>query len=162
MTESPSTCAYIAGLCAHDWGLFHDVQANLAHLQTRLAAFGADAEVEDRVRGALSIIERAIETEPKPAAWRLRAKVGTLMPWRNTVEEQGLGHRSLRIEPNGPSRGQTEDCDYGIVWTTFRQPPRTTESGSTYLDPPARIGGYLPDQVDFGGRVRRLQPDPSM
>ena len=80
---------YIARLCAHDWGLFHDVQTNLAHLQTRLAAFGANAEVEGRVRGALGIIERAIEAEPKPAAWRLRAKVGTLMPWRNVVEEQG-------------------------------------------------------------------------
>ncbi len=81
--------AYIAGLCAHDWGLFHDVQTNLAHLQTRLAAFGADAEVDARVQGALNVIERAIEAEPKPAAWRLRAKVGTRVPWRNTVEEQG-------------------------------------------------------------------------
>ncbi len=80
--------AYLARLCAHDWGLFHDVRVNLAHLRSRLAAFGVDTEVESRVRQALTVIERAIETEPKPASWRLRARIGTRMPWRNTVEEQ--------------------------------------------------------------------------
>ena len=81
--------AYIARLCAQDWGLFHDVQVSLTRLRSRLAAFGADAEVEGRVRDALTVIESAIEKEPKPASWRLRARIGTRMPWRNTVEEQG-------------------------------------------------------------------------
>jgi hypothetical protein len=80
--------AYIARLCAHDWGLFHDVQLNVTLLRSRLAASGADSEIEDRVHDALSVIESAIETEPKAAAWRLRARIGTRMPWRNTVEEQ--------------------------------------------------------------------------
>jgi hypothetical protein len=80
--------AYIARLCSRDWGLFHDVRLSLAHLKSRLAAFGADADVEDRVRNALSVIDSAIETEPKAASWRLRARVGTRLPWRNTVEEQ--------------------------------------------------------------------------
>jgi hypothetical protein len=80
--------AYLARLCAHDWGLYHDVQLNVTLLRSRLAAFGAHPEIEDRVQDALSVIESAIEAEPKPASWRMRARIGTRMPWRNTVEEQ--------------------------------------------------------------------------
>lgn len=80
--------AYLARLCAHDWGLFHDVQANLARLQEDLATFAVDPGVESRVRYALTELGRALEAEPKPASWRLRAKIGTRVPWRNLVEEQ--------------------------------------------------------------------------
>jgi hypothetical protein len=80
---------YIAGLCARDWGLFHDVGFNLARLKARLSATGVDPKVEPRVREGIAALERAIEAEPKSRPWRLRAKIGTRLPWRNLVEEQG-------------------------------------------------------------------------
>jgi DNA-binding HxlR family transcriptional regulator len=57
-------------------------------LQEDLATFAVDPGVESRVRYALTELGRALEAEPKPASWRLRAKIGTRVPWRNLVEEQ--------------------------------------------------------------------------
>jgi hypothetical protein len=80
---------YIARLCARDWGLFHDVQSNLALLRRRLDAYDVEPGAGERVRAKLSRIEAALEAEPKSRAWRLRAKIGTRRPWHDTVEEQG-------------------------------------------------------------------------
>ena len=89
--ETPGTIEvpYIARLCAHDWGLFHDVTANLSLLGRRLGAYPLDPGVREGLLGKLSRLEEAIEAEPKSRAWRLRAKVGTHRPWHDTVEEQG-------------------------------------------------------------------------
>jgi hypothetical protein len=80
--------SYIARLCGENWGLYHDVVTNLANLQSRLGEYGVGPPVEDKVRAALARLEGAVEGEPKSTAWRLRAKVGTHLPWRNLVEEQ--------------------------------------------------------------------------
>jgi hypothetical protein len=80
---------YVARLCAHDWGLYHDVQLNLARLEERLDAYTLGSDARDRVRTSLARLRQAIEAEPKSRAWRLRAKVGTRRPWHDTVEEQG-------------------------------------------------------------------------
>jgi hypothetical protein len=79
---------YIARLCAHDWGLFHDVQSNLALLRHRLDAYDLHPGEQEQVRVKLSRLEEAIQAEPKSRAWRLRAKIGTRRPWHETVEEQ--------------------------------------------------------------------------
>jgi hypothetical protein len=79
---------YIAGLCARDWGLFHDVTSNLALLRGRLDAYDLDPGGREQVGAKLSRLEEAIEAEPKSRAWRLRAKIGTRRPWHNLVEEQ--------------------------------------------------------------------------
>ena len=80
--------AYVARLCARDWGLFHDVELNLARLRERLDAYALHPVELDRVRVRLSHLEEAITAQPKSRAWRLRAVVGTHRPWHNTVEEQ--------------------------------------------------------------------------
>jgi len=79
---------YIAQLCARDWGLFHDVELNLARLRERLDAYPLDPGKRDRVRTSLARLEEAIEAQPKSRTWRLRAKIGTRRPWHDTVEEQ--------------------------------------------------------------------------
>jgi hypothetical protein len=79
---------YVARLCARDWGLYHDVELNLARLEGRLGAYTLEPDVRDRVRKSLARLREAIEAEPKSRAWRLRAKVGTRLPWHDTVEEQ--------------------------------------------------------------------------
>ena len=96
---------YIARLCAHDWGLYHDVLNNLQRLQDRLGSYEVDAGVEGRVRVALTGLEQAIEAQPTSSAWRLRAKIGTRMAWRNVVEEQGADER----RGGGPGRDEGGD-----------------------------------------------------
>jgi len=79
---------YLAQLCARDWGLFHDVELNLARLGERLDAYALDPGEHDRVRTNLGCLEEAIRAQPKSRTWRLRARIGTRRPWHDTVEEQ--------------------------------------------------------------------------
>jgi hypothetical protein len=79
---------YVARLCAQDWGLFHDVQFNLARLRERLETYTLDPVERDQVRVKLLRLGEAITAQPKSRAWRLRAAIGTRRPWHNTVEEQ--------------------------------------------------------------------------
>ena len=79
---------YVARLCARDWGLFHDVESNLALLRARLEAYDLGPGERNRMRTKLRRLEEAIQAEPKSLAWRLRAKVGTRRSWHDTVEEQ--------------------------------------------------------------------------
>jgi hypothetical protein len=88
--DAPGTvnAAYLAGLCAHDWGLYYDVMRNLLHCTESLGAYELDAAAEDHVRAALERLTRSIEDAPKTRAWRWRAKIGTRRRWHDYVEEQ--------------------------------------------------------------------------
>jgi hypothetical protein len=79
---------YIAQVCAQDWGLFHDVELNLARLQERLGAYALEPGERDRVETRMVRLGGALEAQPKSRSWRLRAKIGEHRPWHNTVEEQ--------------------------------------------------------------------------
>ncbi len=80
----------VAELCAGDWGLWRTTTMNLDKVQ-RLAQdyeqleAGHKAEVTARVEAALA----RIESEPKPLAWRLRARVGDRVKWYKDVDEVG-------------------------------------------------------------------------
>ena len=81
--------AYIARLCAGEWGLYHDVLAGIGHTREVLAGRDdLDAGMAQRVAAALDRLEAAIEAEPKSTKWKLRAKVGTRKQWHDLVEEQ--------------------------------------------------------------------------
>jgi hypothetical protein len=80
--------SYIARLCAQDWGLFHDVMSNLSLLRQSLDSYALEPDARDRVFEKLARLEQAIQAEPKSHVWRLRAKIGTRLPWHETVEEQ--------------------------------------------------------------------------
>jgi hypothetical protein len=83
--------AYLAGLCAHDWGLYYDVMRNLRRCAESLGAYGLVPADEDHVRAALAQLTQAIEAAPKTRAWRWRARVGTRRRWHADVEEQDAG-----------------------------------------------------------------------
>jgi hypothetical protein len=96
--DEPGTidAPYIAGLCAHDWGLYHEVELNLAHLRERLRTYTLDPGERRSVEQKLARLQEAIVAQPKSRAWKLRAKLGTRVPWHETVEEQDS-------EATGPS-----------------------------------------------------------
>jgi hypothetical protein len=88
--DAPGTVnvAYLAGLCARDWGLYYDVTQNLRRCTESLEGLGLRPDDEGRVRAALARLTLAIEAAPKTRAWRWRAKVGTRRRWHEHVEEQ--------------------------------------------------------------------------
>ena len=78
---------YVAGLCAHDWGWWRTLSANLsACLRTLPEAALANADSE-LIAGRLTVLERALETAPKSLRWRARSRVGERVRWYEEPEE---------------------------------------------------------------------------
>jgi len=89
--ETPGAidAAYIAALCADDWGLYYDVGLTLQRVEEHVADYGlSDARVA-AVRRGLGRLVAAIAEAPKPVRFRLRARAGTRARWHNELDEQG-------------------------------------------------------------------------
>jgi hypothetical protein len=81
--------AHIAEQCADDWGLYHDVERNLARAAAVLRDYGLQEDEARHIRVGLERLRRALEDAPKSRRWRWRARVGERLPWHNDVEDQG-------------------------------------------------------------------------
>ena len=79
---------HIAEACAYDWGLYIDVTTNLQVVVDWLGDYGLSEQESARVYGRVTAVAEAIEDEEKPLSWRLRARVGKRMAWRQVVEGQ--------------------------------------------------------------------------
>jgi hypothetical protein len=80
--------AQVARLCADDWGLWRTTTMNLDKVRQlaqgyRQLTVDQKAKVESQVAMALA----RLESEPKPLAWRLRARVGDRVKWYKDVDE---------------------------------------------------------------------------
>jgi len=78
----------IARLCAADWGLWRTLTMNLDKVKKLAPGYAQltgdqKAQVVAKVDAALA----RIEAEPKPLAWRMRARVGDRVKWYKDVEE---------------------------------------------------------------------------
>ncbi|PWB69042.1 MAG: hypothetical protein C3F07_20750 [Anaerolineales bacterium] len=77
-----------AQLCANDWGLWRTTTMNLekvkqlAHHYTQLSP-----EQKAKVESQVDVILARLNAEPKPLAWRLRARVGDRVKWYKDVDE---------------------------------------------------------------------------
>jgi len=78
----------VAGLCAGDWGLWRTLTMNLDKVRQLAQAYPqlSDSEKAHLAAQVDQAIAR-IESEPKPLAWRLRARVGDRVKWYKDVEE---------------------------------------------------------------------------
>ena len=76
--------AYVARLAAADWGLYRTLQLNLEKLRRTLEELEVD---RDLVRRRLDELWSAVEDQPKPIAWKLRAQVGDRKRWYELPEE---------------------------------------------------------------------------
>jgi hypothetical protein len=80
--------ARIASLCAEDWGLWRTATMNLEKLQQFASSHPKlDAGQKARLVAQVGGLHRRLDAEPKPLAWRLRARIGERMKWYNDVEE---------------------------------------------------------------------------
>jgi hypothetical protein len=80
--------ARIANLCAEDWGLWRTTTMNLEKLQRFAASHSMLNGVQKARLGAqVAALQERVDAEPKPLAWRLRARIGERVKWYNDVEE---------------------------------------------------------------------------
>ncbi len=77
-------CDYVAKITAGDWGMYRALQLNIQKLRETLDEIEVD---RDLVRSRLDELWAAIEAQPKPLKWKLRAQVGDRMPWYELPEE---------------------------------------------------------------------------
>lgn len=78
---------YIADLCAEDWGLYTDVEANIEKCLAALGSFDLPDADYDRVKSTLTALETAMSTAAKTLRWKLRSRLGRRMAWHREVEE---------------------------------------------------------------------------
>lgn len=78
----------LARLCARDWGLYFDVTRSLKTTLAMLDRYGLDAAERDTVVRRAGVVRAAIDAATKSLRWRVRARVGTRLPWRREIEER--------------------------------------------------------------------------
>ena len=77
-------CTYVAKVTADDWGMYRTVQVNIGKLRHTLEELDVDRAL---VGSRLDELWAAIEAQPKPLKWKLRAQVGDRMRWYELPEE---------------------------------------------------------------------------
>jgi len=75
---------YIARMAAADWGLYRTLQVNIEKLRGTLAELEVDRDV---VSSRLDRLWKAVDEQPKPIKWKLRAQVGDRVQWYQLPEE---------------------------------------------------------------------------
>jgi hypothetical protein len=78
--------SYLSRLCAADWGLYHDVERNLARCRDALEgrAWGAAFA---RAPARLDALAAALAEVPRGWRWRLRAALGERLAWYEPVDD---------------------------------------------------------------------------
>ena len=76
--------SYIAGLAAQEWGMYRTLQVNIEKLRHTVDELDVDREL---VRSRLDELWAAVDAQPKPLKWRLRAQVGDRVRWYELPEE---------------------------------------------------------------------------
>lgn len=79
--------AYIGALLARDWGWWRTVHENVGRVGASLDRWSISGEVRERVDRRIAALAHAIDEQPKSRKWRMRARVGERMPWREEPEE---------------------------------------------------------------------------
>lgn len=86
--------AVISGLCAKDWGLYTTISMSMQKMRDFMAHGEAELLTDDLkalINSRLDKLQAAMDDTPKPMAWKLRARVGTRVPWYDEVEEVQRG-----------------------------------------------------------------------
>lgn len=87
--DGPSSLssAYIARLCASDWGWYTTLHDNLEHVRTRAAEVIASPDAATQVQSHVDALLAALENAPKSMGWRLRDKIGRRKVWYELPDE---------------------------------------------------------------------------
>jgi hypothetical protein len=78
----------IAELCSQDWGLWRTTTMNLGKVRQLAQGYEQlSSEEKGIIDSQVAAALNRIEQEPKPLAWRLRARVGDRVKWYKDVDE---------------------------------------------------------------------------
>jgi hypothetical protein len=80
---------WVAELCGRDWGLWRTCTLNLERIRSGLHRYGLTDEQEAVLTNRIDELRRRIDTAPKGAKWKLRARVGERVRWYDEPEEVG-------------------------------------------------------------------------
>jgi hypothetical protein len=80
--------AFIAELCARDWGLWRTTTQTIARLTEYLPSAGLTPDEEGLVASRLAALSGAIESAPKSIKWRVRSRVGDRKKWYQEPSEE--------------------------------------------------------------------------
>jgi hypothetical protein len=78
--------AYLAKLCADDWGIYKTFTTNLGKLALFAASVGLDEEQTKRLADRADSLRNSIESAPKSMGWKMRAAVGDRKRWYELPE----------------------------------------------------------------------------
>ena len=81
--------AYIAKLCAGDWGLWRTCKMTIERVQSGLGPLGLSEPDRQLLTERLGSLGRYIDAEPKSRRWKMRDRVGDRVRWYEEPEEVG-------------------------------------------------------------------------
>jgi hypothetical protein len=82
------SAAFIAGLCAADWGLWRTCQLNIDRSLRNLDESALAPNERQTVASRLEELRDQIEAQPKSLKWRMRNQVGDRVRWYAEPEEE--------------------------------------------------------------------------
>jgi len=78
--------AYIANLCASDWGVYKTFTMNLDRLLAKLDDFSLGDNIKTSVGARVNKLRTMIEDKPKDFRWKMRARIGEKVKWYELPE----------------------------------------------------------------------------
>ncbi|MBA2311796.1 MAG: hypothetical protein H0V97_03240 [Actinobacteria bacterium] len=82
---------YIAGLLSNDWGFYYTVTQNLQKVENFIPEFDVIPKHQgETISKRIAQLVEAIESAPKTAKWKLRARIGRRRRWYQEVNEKGV------------------------------------------------------------------------
>jgi hypothetical protein len=85
--DSGINVPYVEGVLCGDWGWWRTVSANLSLVLHHLPRLDLDERDRTRVQRQTEKLLERVEAAPKTRKWKLRARIGERMPWREEPEE---------------------------------------------------------------------------
>lgn len=85
--EATIDAAYIASLCARDWGWWRTLSANLETCLRAVAELALPDDDRARIETRLAALSGALQDAPKSLRWRARGRVGERVRWYEEPEE---------------------------------------------------------------------------
>jgi hypothetical protein len=87
-SDAPETIngAYIASLCADNWGVYKTFQVTIDNVLSSLTHYDLDSESVELVQTRLKDLRDRIEKEPKGMRWKMRAQIGEKKQWYELPE----------------------------------------------------------------------------
>jgi hypothetical protein len=81
--------AYIASLCAKDWGIWRTLTRNLGWARDFVQKLDIEPDRKETVVSRITGLLDRIEKEPKSIGWRMRSKIGERVIWYDEPEHVG-------------------------------------------------------------------------